>query len=584
LKSQSQQSAAATDARSGLARVAATWIKLSLAIAFVAVAYELRGTPGSPDRLFLFQHDLPVLVVGAVVLLAAAWRPDLGRSLDVTRFVTRRAAMGAAALAVFAGVVGVGLVFEHYGLSLDEFLADFDASIFRHGLLMAPVPVEWRGYIGALQPIYVVDTPGHQFWVSGYLPVNAMLRAAFGALRISDWLNPLLTGVAILATFGVGRQLWPEHPRRSVAAALLLATSAQAVIMGMSAYAMPAHLALNMVWLWLFLQRKVLADATAVAVGAAACGLHQVIFHPLFAGPFILELWLARRWTRAAVFTAAYAAIGLFWISYRSLLFSGVDVAPEQAAAVGGSGIVQQALGFLSRFKMDNVGLMAESLAHFVSWQNLLVPPLAIIGGVAVMRTAGPLRAMALGIVICSVAMLLLVPSQTHGWGYRYLHGFLGAAALLAVHGWSVISAQLPAAEGAKATRTLAIVGLISAVLLIPLHAWQARGFSHPMAASFAAIQNNGADVVLVDNFKVGFDMGSLVRNDPFLQAKPRVMMLALLKEPQLDELCRRGSVWVFDAENPAARGMLTYDASGWPATKRVARLRDHLRQIGCAD
>src|SRR5205085_3774408 len=90
----------------------------------------------------------------------------------------------AAAVAVAAaGVAGAGVVFEHYNLSLDEFLADFDAAILCRGLMMAPLPEAWRPFATALQPIYMLETPGHTLWASSYLPVNAMLRAAAGAIH-----------------------------------------------------------------------------------------------------------------------------------------------------------------------------------------------------------------------------------------------------------------------------------------------------------------------------------------------------------------------------------------------------------------
>jgi hypothetical protein len=89
-------------------------------------------------------------------------------------------------------------------------------------------------------------------------------------------------------------------------AVLLLATSGQVIFTGMTAYAMPAHLFFNVVWLWLFLIDRRGTDLAALAVGFMAMGLHQSLFHPMFAGPWFLLLLWQRRWGRLALFALPY--------------------------------------------------------------------------------------------------------------------------------------------------------------------------------------------------------------------------------------------------------------------------------------
>ena len=60
---------------------------------------------------------------------------------------------------------------------------------------------------------------------------------------------------------------------------MLLASSPQFLITSMTSYAMSAYLALNLLWLWLFLRDTPRAHLAAMTVGFAACGLHQLIFH-----------------------------------------------------------------------------------------------------------------------------------------------------------------------------------------------------------------------------------------------------------------------------------------------------------------
>jgi len=278
---------------------------------------------------FMNREDLPVLagilVFGFLVRFMpgvdwlAGW---LSRRLSGLRVLRQplspawrwRTVLILALGAGLAGWLGLRFVYLGYPLSMDEFMATFDAAIFRHGELMATIPAQWRVYVDALQPLFVQHLGGGAFWVSGYLPVSAALRALGGLAGGASLVNPILTAISVVAVFGVGRRMWPQRPGLALAAALLLATSSQVLVGGMGAYAMPAHLAFNLVWLWLFLRGGWLGHAGALAVGFLACGLHQLPFHPLFVAPFVAQLWLERRWRAAALYTVAYAAICLFWV------------------------------------------------------------------------------------------------------------------------------------------------------------------------------------------------------------------------------------------------------------------------------
>lgn len=566
-------------ARAVWRRVGWAWLKAAAALAIAAVPFSLRFSEPGPAELFLWRQDLPVLAAASVLMLLlmfvppprAPWKPSALGGWKLAAFL---------AGAVFLlGGLGVGVVFEHYTLSLDEFLADFDARIFARGLLLAPVPPEWRSFVPALQPIYMLETPGHVLWASSYLPMAAAFRAAADLVGLRDWVNPAWTALAVLALFGAARKLWPDRPRAALAATALLATSAQVVVMAMTSYAMAPHLALNLVWLWLFLQGRRSTDAAAVGVGAVACGLHQVIFHPLFVAPFILELCIARRWARAGAFIVAYVAIGLFWIAYWGLLYRWAGVPPEQAEAVGAGGFAARVLVLFENFSPATIGWIAGHLIRFATWQNLLITPLALIGAYAGFRRQPTVRALALGVALTLLAMWVLVPNQTHGWGYRYLHGFIGSACLLAVYGWIQLTQGLDAQAKARAGSVFAAICLLCALVLLPLRAWQAHAFSHPHAVFFRAIQASGADVVLVDNGLVGFDMGGFVRNDPLMARGPKVMLLNRLNEDQLTRLCASHSVAVIDGRDRAFRGVPSYTA---PWAPRSAALRAHLKAIGC--
>ena len=69
------------------------------------------------------------------------------------------------------------MVYDGYALSMDEFMAVFDTQIFRTGRLAAEVPQAWRPFMPALEPRFGMAVPGNAYWVSSYLPVNAVFRA-----------------------------------------------------------------------------------------------------------------------------------------------------------------------------------------------------------------------------------------------------------------------------------------------------------------------------------------------------------------------------------------------------------------------
>ncbi len=323
--------------------------------------------PGGALTIRLFRaQDFPVLLFGAAVLLALSlWR----RALPTPRLP--RPALAAAALAaavLLATWAGTWLIFGAYPLSRDELLADFDASFLATGALIAPLPAQWSPFAAALMPQFMLPVPGDAGWLSGYLPGNSALRA-IGALTIgSDWTNPVLAAVAILALYRIGRSLWPDAPGQALVPVMLLATSAQFLTMAMTAYAMTAHLAFNLLWLWCFLRGDRRGDAGAFAAGFVATGLHQLLFHPLFVLPFIVALWLSGRRMRAAAYVAAYAAIALFWISYWPIVFAGAGIAGERAAASGLPYLFERLFALLGSVELSGLVTMAFNLLRFVSW------------------------------------------------------------------------------------------------------------------------------------------------------------------------------------------------------------------------
>ena len=235
---------------------------------------------------------------------------------------------------VFAvSLAGTFLLHGSYDFVRDELMATFDSRIFGHGLFMAPVAPQWRGLVPSLLPRFGVSVVDNAAWASTNLPGNAAFRALVGAVALPQLANPLLASLAVWATWSLGRVFWPKRPDEAIVAALLMVTSAQVLFMAMTSFAMTGHLFLNLIWLRLFLRDDRAGHLGACAVGAIACGWHQVAFHPLFVAPFILHLWWTRRWAAAAGYSAFYAAVCTSWLLYWRL--AGAEAGVTLGAGAG---------------------------------------------------------------------------------------------------------------------------------------------------------------------------------------------------------------------------------------------------------
>ena len=537
---------------------------LSVAFSYAAIA-RFEGS----TQYFLIRQDLPFLVLFLALIPALAavpalrW-PPLARSFEARPMAWT---VGLAGVVVVAGA-GFGPLVTHggYVLSTDEFLANFDATIFARGQLMAPVPPAWRDYLSALQPSYTLTTPGGAQWASGYLPVNAAMRALALKAGALGLVNPLLSGVGVLATYGVGRRLWPSDARPALIAAALTCRLAAADrdVDERLRHAGPLCLQHGLA-AWpssLCAAARLGHGCAALLVGFLACGLHQLAFHPLFAAPFVLQLWLDRRWRLAGLYTLAYAGICLFWIEYWPLEQRLIGVPSLAAKAAGGGFFLQKVLADFGRVSFGNLGAMAESLLRFITWQAPLTAPLFIVSAGAALSTKGPLRALALGVLLTLLLVLVVTPSQVHGWGYRYLHGLLGSIGLIAAWGWTRLTRDLAAPRKAAANAALAASCALSLLVFAPIRAWQAWSYTRPYAAANAAIQQSRAPVVIVANDGGAFfDTGAVMRNDPFLVHAPKVLLLYRLDAVKVAALCRAGPVAVFDGADGARLGMDVYHA-----------------------
>ncbi len=517
---------------------------------------------------------LPVqLVLSALtlcVMIVAGWART--RPFDLSR-----RSVGLLALAMVAlTYAGHRWLLLGYDLSRDEQMAGFDTWIYAHGRLAWPLPPGWQGDAGALNLLFMLPVARPVAWVSAYLPGNALLRAVVGMVADPALTGPLLTGLSVMLTWGCARRLWPQHREAGVVAVALLALSGQVVMAGMTAFAMPAHLAANLLWLWLFLANRRRADLAALAVGFFATGIHQPLFHPLFVAPWLVVLLMRRRWGRLALFGGAYLAIGLFWPAWPHMTLSLV---------AGPHSLTDSGADYLSRLR-DTLALadqrwpiMAANLLRGMCWSPFALLALPLIG-VSAARRDGRAAALLAGMVLPLALMALILPYQGHGFGYRYLHGVLGNVALLGTYGWQ----RLAPWHARLRPALLAGMGL-TALVALPLQAVLAHRIYAPFAHTSAAITASGADYAIIgaDDAPLALD---LVLNRPDLGNRP--IRLSNGDIADIDalapRLCHKGVVVALPADSLfAGINAVFHAAPSGQADGRLASQSTLFAQAGCA-
>lgn len=515
--------------------------------AYVALTLNpLRPAAWLTEYFFRTQDTLWLIAIAGLLVACAFLRFPTVFPAALPHVPARLVAAGLAALAFLCGAIGSNVIFDGYHLSRDEALAEFDAVIFGAGRLIAPIEPEWRPFSQALAPRFMLPIADQIGFSSQYLPGNALLRAFVGLWADPHLTSPILLAIAILAAYSVARRLWPDRHDVAIVVPLLIATSPQALVTAMTSYAMTAHLALNLLWLWLFLRNDKVGHAGAILVGALACGLHQVVFHPLFTAPFILRLWREKRRVVALAYVVSYALICLFWMRYFQIALELQGMASESARGAGLLDFISRAVGQTLTGE-KNFFVMLMNILRFVSWQNPLLLPLALLAYGPIRQGTGIARELAGGVGLTLYAMMIIMTYQGHGWGYRYLHGLIGNLALLAAYGWISVTAQASAAQMTACRSSFALSSVFAAFLLFPAHAKQAHDFAAPYARASAAIADAATDVVILDGSDMLFGE-DLIRNDPFLRDRPIVLGLTLIEETDLIGLCQRYSVSLFDS------------------------------------
>ncbi|AUW58125.1 hypothetical protein C1T17_08390 [Sphingobium sp. SCG-1] len=400
-------------------------------------------------------------------------------------------------------------------------------------------------YAEALNQTFILPIGNHEGWISTYLPANAILRAAVHTVADPALTSPLLVGFGAIALWHITLRLWPHSKSTQATALILYATSSEVLIMGMTSYAMSAHLALNLIWLALFLRNDRSSHLAAVAVGFVATGLHQPLFHPLFVLPFMLLLFHERKWRMLLFYVLWYGLICMFWLAWPVWISSFGISAPIHQSGTPISYMARIAM-LLKEWDTGAIWLMSLNLLRFLAWQHVFLFPLLVLGFRTVWQENGIFRALALSVLFTTMAMLILLPYQGHGWGYRYLHGVIGNLCLLGAYGW-----HMAMQKGKNLERAFVLGTAISLGVVLPMHAYMAQSMVAPYAKLDQIINQSDARVAIIQTAAAPFAQ-DLVLNRPDLSNRPLRLRLEDLTDNQLKVLCRSSRTMIMDSKSLA--------------------------------
>ena len=495
---------------------------------------------------YLFARNEPagLLVVALFSAGAALWfrRSQLlveDRPVE-KGILTGRVCIALAVVVSAIAAIGTQIVFHNYLVTADEYLADFQARIFLRGKLQAEVPSAWVSAERFLNlPFFVRYFPANHSWNSVYLPVYAAMRAVFQSVGLQSLLNPFLAGLTVLAIYGTARNIWPESKTNALVAIGLLASSSQFLVMSMTSYSMPAHLALNAIWLWLYSRPDRGWFYLAPLVGALAIGLHQPIVHALFALPFLFRLVLQRRWRAVLIFAPIYIAGCALWFAWQTRY------------QVGGNA------GIGSFFKILNPRMpiiQSMNLLLIIGWASLATPLLAVLGASQFFKVRPIIQDSILSCLLTFGFYFFFYLDQAHGWGYRYFHGAIACFLIVAVAGFNRLSNLV----GQQRATKFVLVGIAASLLVqFPVRCFEAERFVRPYARTAAAIHAIPKDIVAFD-WRDAWYSADLIRNDPFLEQRPIIVSIFQLTPPAVAALEKNGTARFITRDDLTRLGMFT--------------------------
>jgi hypothetical protein len=218
---------------------------------------------------------------------------------------------------------------------------------------------------------------------------------------------------------------------------------------------------------------------------------------------------------------------------------------------------------------------MYLNLLRFLAWQNLALVPLLSASVVVALRDRGLPAALLAGILLWLFFIAIVTPFQGHGWGYRYLHPYLGSFALLAGYGYR----ELKGTIGRRIDGLVLSLSGVSVLVTIPMLIIAASRVIAPYLALDRLIAAQTTPIVLIDTYARptvdGLWSGNAienVRNLPDLRNRPLRFSSRAMSPELLVTLCRRGRVTLITSADQRRVGIgLNVPARSPPFEQLVA-------------
>jgi hypothetical protein len=398
--------------------------------------------------------------------------------------------------------------------------------------------------------------------ISSYQPGHALLLAPFTLAGVPWLCNPVIMAGALWLIADIAGTCFGRYARGW--AVLLCLASPTYTAFAVGFYSMPAHLAANMLVVWLLLRGGLLSRAVAGMVGGFALTLHNPFPHTVFALAWLV--WTAlkpRRLANGVLLLASYGivylAIDQSWAGMRTAVAVGQPlhlalhqprIGHTENMRDGGRGsdaalhTIQDRLSDLPAHagavlaaawshlrSLQPAGSWSDffwsrwaSLMRLVAWDAPGLVALAILGAWAGRRNVIACL-LAASAAFTFVAYSLVPFSGGHGWGYRYFFPSWGCLPILA----SGYVSSLPHFESDNASRAVArfrtAIGLsavLALIVCVPTRCWQIHSFMtrHRMQSLelHPAVRERAARhaLIFIDPVR-GHFKGDLIRNQAFI-------------------------------------------------------------------
>lgn len=546
-------------------------------LSYATWLWHIAGKPyRSLAPYFFARQDMWVLDgYAAALTLMAIWAWRLKNSGN-----TRQSAGGQAffillgvVAAIMVARIGRDFIFHGYSPSRDELMVEMAGAYLADGHIGWQIPPDWLDYKRALQPEFYSPYGADTHWTAIYLPVHAAIRALFARMGDAALAAPVTLGIGLLALWQVARQILPSRPDAQAVVMVMALSSAQLIATAMTPYAMTSHFAFDMVWLMLVLRGGKLGHGLAAVVALLAAGLHQWHFPLLFMGPFILWLLASRNW-RAALFHGLVCIVMMVvWARLWPMLLVHEVGPPPVTDVHRTNGIWDKIESLFGRLDTWQPGL---NNARLLSWNNIMLLPLSLLAFLSPnWRRVFKEPSIVLALWLAAGAGMGFALYQGYGWGFRYMHGGIGALALLAGFGWTAVVRPGDKRAG-QLLGFATIVSLLAAAWLLFDTERYVRGYARTMTA----IRTAKADVVFVD-IRGGYYMTDLVRFNEGRLGHPAIMALQMLSYDQIDKLCATRRVAIADRTLFWPLGVHQVSPV-FQGSDYIQARRDHLARIGC--